>query len=172
MREFGLPEAFIVGLEVTHVTLLERNVNVALFQIALNLVLADAFANDVVARPTQFSKQILYIATMMLSDVFFACDAANHLAAIAAGRAPAYFVRFDNMYVIAALGQVQGGGYACESRTDYTNVGRVFASEWREVSDVIDGGRVIRAGVWLRVLHRQVSTADLRYFSGGTHLAL
>ncbi len=107
MREVGRLQPVVVMLEVPEVPLLDGNIEIAPLEITADAVSCDALTNDFVTCPAQLAEQFLDIAAVMFRDRVLAGDAADELAAIAAGRAPADATRLDDVHLVAALGEAE-----------------------------------------------------------------
>ena len=106
MREFGFLEPLVIGLEVTNMSVFDRNVEVSELQVTLDTVRLYAFVNNVVPGPSQLPKNLLHVFAEMLCNVFLAGYTANHLTTVATGCTPPYFVGLNDMHIVAPLGQV------------------------------------------------------------------
>ena len=109
MRKAGFLESLVVGLDVAQVPILDSNVEVAEFQVALNSVRCNAFANDLVAGPAQLAEDVLHVFAEVFRDIILTGNTADHLTTVAPGGTPADLVGFHDMHVVTALGQVQRG---------------------------------------------------------------
>ncbi len=96
----------VILLNIPKVSFLYGDVEIAVFEVTLYSVFLNAFTNDVVPGPAQFAKYIFHILAKGLANIPLTGNTADHLAAVATGRAPANSVRFDDMHIVAALGQM------------------------------------------------------------------
>jgi len=157
---FAVPDFVFVGeimalpvcgvfFEIVQVPRLQRRLDKAAFQIALNAVFLDPLVDNVVATPFQVPQHVGDAWPVFLADLFQSADAIDELPAIPSGGAPADPVGFDERDEIAAFGQGQCGGNTGKAAANDANVGRDAAFQQWVVGDLIDRSGVIRAGVFL-----------------------
>ena len=72
------------------------------------------------------------------------------------------------MNVVAAFSQEQGCRDAGKAGADYTDVGVLFAEEWRIIRVIIYGGCVIRAGMRFGLHAASISSAVDRVATSDT----
>ena len=120
-------QALVISFYIPQVPFLNRDVEIAELEVALDSISSDPFSNDLVASPTQCSEYVLHVFVDMFRDVLFARYSADKLTAITPGCSPADFVGFDDMYVITSLDQVQCRRYPREACADNANVRSLIA---------------------------------------------
>ncbi len=139
LLEFGF-----VGIEMP---LLDSDIEIARFQVAVDTVARDALADDVVSRPAHLPKELLCARAVDAREGLLAGNAADHLPAVATRGAPANLAGLDHVHVVAALGEMQCGGDAGKPSAHDAHIGVLLAGQRRKVRTPVRGGRVVGGGV-------------------------
>jgi len=130
-------QPLVIFLKISKVPFLYGNAEIAVFQVTLYSVSLDAFTNDVVPGPTQFAKYVFHVLAKASTNFPLTGNTANHLAAVATGRPPANSVRFDDMHIVATLGQMQGCGDSRKACPNNAHIRSLLSQQWGKICNVV-----------------------------------
>ena len=116
---------------------------VALLQLAINVVLFDQLADRVHGLQAQCPQR----PGVVQSQPFFQLLLVESLAgadvpAVASGRPPANFVRLQHGNAVTELAQVDGGRQSGIARADHTNIGNYRSLQWWEIQFQVGSGGI------------------------------
>ncbi|MNO85905.1 hypothetical protein D3C76_772890 [compost metagenome] len=144
----ALPE-LLLRLQVAHLLGAECGEHATVLQVALDVVLGDALANDAAAFEGHLAEQLrLLRADGAFDDVDVAAIAVDDLTAVAPGRAKANLGRFEDSDLEAVFQQEQGSREAGIASTYNAHVGFGLALEFGAGRDRIGRCCVVGGGVW------------------------
>lgn len=153
----GLAVMFNVLCQTVKLAVLERDFDEAILQVAFDRVLFHARFDDFVA---SIMKLLNFLRAKMLGEVVAAAEAADELAAVSPGRAPADAILFKKRNGMAALGERQRAGHAGEPASDDAYLRLVLACKWRMSRLIVPRGGVVGARVffvWHGVLNQSLA---------------
>ena len=141
------PQHFFVA-QILHVRRGVGGVDIFVFQVALDLVVADEAADDAVAAGEQTADKIDGFLAVGLFDFAQAgIEAVDNLAAVAAGSAPADACAFENHHLMAGFEQVQGGRQGAVTAADNTDFGLDVVFQRGVFGLLVAAGGIIAAGI-------------------------
>ncbi|MNQ82802.1 hypothetical protein D3C85_978650 [compost metagenome] len=143
----ALPQ-LLLGLQVLHLLLGERSEHAAVLQVALDVVLLDAVADDAAALERHLAHQLGMLGVGgALNHVDVAAIAVHDLAAVAAGSTKTHLGGFEDGHLEAVLQQEEGSGKPGITCAYDADVGFSLADQFRARRNGVGRERVIGLGV-------------------------
>jgi hypothetical protein len=133
-----LAKALKISLDIAQVPELDRDVDVAELQVALDTVGFDTLADNFVSLPAEFGENVFDITAVVPGDCVLSSNSADNLTAIAARRTPADAIGLDDTDVITSLRKKQRRRDARKTGPDDADI-RDRVSEQARIAGVIVG---------------------------------
>ena len=135
---------FLLRFEVVHLFGVKRGEHAAVFQITLDVVTLNAFANDAIAFERHVADQFRSLRIDLFGHgVNVAAVAIDQLAAVTTRCAEAHLNGFQNHHLHARLGQKQRGGQTGITRANHADVCVYVALQCRTLRRRVGRGGVI-----------------------------
>ncbi len=121
---------------------------VAKFQVTINLVFFHPALDDLVPAPAQIPDEVVHPFAELFGHLFahglIAGQAARNLAAVTTGGTPGHFLGLDNCDFQTPFCQFKGGIDAGKSAAHDGNIDPVVAFEFGVITVLIDGSGIVR----------------------------
>lgn len=141
---FGLDRFF----EVAQITITERQVEIAEFQIAVDRVFLDAINDDIATLESHLVSNFGGVGSQALFNFVFLDKTVNELPAIAPRCTPADTIGLEQHNVVATFGEMQHRRYAGKTAADYHDIAMLLTVEASKIRGNVGGRRVVGPGVF------------------------
>ncbi len=141
-------------LEISQVAIIQCQVEIAEFQVAVDGIFLDSVDNDVATLKPHRVGDSRGVGTKTLFDLVFFDKPVDQLTAVAAGSAPANAIRFEQDDIVTPFSKVQHRRHAREATADDDNIATLIPRKAREVGDSVRCRGVVGSGMFARARHR------------------